>query len=102
MAHSPPEGRQAVPWSEVVFPLVTRVARNARQISSVLTNGWPTGAKLPFDSVSGLSQDTDAPLPCGSRAMARAPLARRQSSAPSSGERGEAMRGLIELVVSGS
>src|SRR5687768_4195121 len=101
MAHSPPDGRQAVPCKEAVVPdWPVTVARKARQISSVLTNGWPTGAKFPFIRLSGLSHVTDEPLPCGSSAMVRAPRARRQSSSPRSADRGDTTFGLSEFVVS--
>src|SRR4051812_40375169 len=63
MAHSPPEGRQAVPWSDEATSWPETWAVKDRQISSFLTKGWPTGVKKPFSAVSGLSQDTWAPEP---------------------------------------
>src|SRR5918993_24402 len=102
IAHSPPDGRRAEPWSEEVAACPSRVARKARQISSLFTKGRPTGVNVPLRAESGLSQETCAPEPCGSRATASAALARRQSSSPSSGDRGDTKRGSVEAVVSGS
>lgn len=87
--HSPPEGRQAVPCILLAPVCSMIVDRNARQISSERSTGPLTGEKTPFVPDSGLSQLTAAPLPCGSRASAIAPAARRQSSVPSSGDNGD-------------
>src|SRR5215213_8616759 len=89
IAHSAPESRQAVPSSAASRPARPSAATKARQISSPLTKGCPTGVNAPLKPLSGLSQDTEAPFPCGSSATASAPLARRQSSSPSSGESAE-------------
>src|SRR4051812_42453395 len=102
MAHSPPEGRHAVPWSDEAADWPDNVAENARQISSFLTNGWPTGVKAPLRVVSGLSQATCEPEPCGSSATASAALALRQSSSPSSAESGDMAFGVTDAVVLGS
>lgn len=100
MDHSPPDGRQAVPCILLGPVCSTTVDRKARQISSERNTGPLTGEKTPLVPLSGLSQFTAAPLPCGSRANAMAPDARRQSSMPSSGERGDMPRaGFTDAVV---
>src|SRR4051812_19853822 len=90
IAHSPPDGRHAVPCRDAAVAWPMTLARKARQISSFFTKGWPIGTKAPFMPVSGLSHATGEPFPCGSSAMASAPLARRQSSGPRSADKGDA------------
>src|SRR6185436_21108476 len=86
IAHSPPEGRQAVPWrADAEGPL--RWAEKPRQISSSFTKGAPVGVKVPLRVETGLSHDTGVPGPWGSRATARAALALLQSSSSRSAER---------------
>jgi hypothetical protein len=101
-----PETRHAVPCSQrgSAADFSCSVARNARQISSPLTNGCPTGVNEPLRWLSLLSHATSPPLPCGSRAMAKDPFARRQSSlersSPSglSGVEDESRDGILPVV----
>src|ERR1700730_6669439 len=62
-------------------PLQLTSARKTRQILASMGKGLPTGVNEPLLPESGLSQPTSEPLPCGSRAVESAALARRQSSA---------------------
>src|SRR6202047_4037412 len=62
-------------------PLKSTSARKTRQIPASKGKGLPTGVNEPLLPESGLSQPTSEPLPCGSRAVESAALARRQSSA---------------------
>ena len=54
IAHSAPERRQAVPWSAALRPARPSAATKARQISSSLTKGCPTGVNAPFKPLSGI------------------------------------------------
>src|SRR5437899_6697691 len=62
-------------------PLLSTSARKTRQIPAARGKGLPTAVNEPLLPESGLSQPTSEPLPCGSRAVESAALARRQSSA---------------------
>src|SRR3981081_1283478 len=62
-------------------PLRSTSARKTRQILASNGKRLPTGVNEPLLPESGLSQPISEPLPCGSRAVESAALARRQSSA---------------------
>src|SRR2546429_2138253 len=61
-------------------PLRSTSARKTRQNPVSNGKGLPTGVNEPLLPDSGLSQPTGEPLPCGSRAVESAALARRKSS----------------------